>query len=130
MSYIFQIAGLGVIAALACCIIREHTESAAAALSLTAAVLIFLAALQFLSPVIEILERLQTMTGLSRATVEPMLKVTGIGLLTQICSAVCEDAGEKTLHNAVQIAGTFMALYVSAPLISTILDLLEAMLNK
>lgn len=130
MTDAFRIMGLGVIVALMCCVIRDHTSVMAVALSLAGCIGILLLSIEALRPVLGIIARLQSLSGLTTAVVAPMIKVTGIGMLTQICSAVCEDAGEKTLHNAVQIGGTFLSLYVSVPLMSAVLDLLEEMLGR
>ena len=126
----YRIAAVAVIVALMCCIIRDHAPSLAVVLSIGACVAVLLVSLQFLAPVLQVVKRLQELTGLSDSAVAPMLKIAGIGILTQVCGTVCEDAGEKTLHNAVQIGGTFLCLHAAMPLLSSVLDLLEDMLTK
>lgn len=126
----FQLAAIAIVATVMCCIVRDHASSLAIALSVTACVVILCLSLQFLTPVLDVIKRLQELTGLSGTAVGPMLKVAGIGILTQLCGTVCEDAGEKTLQNAVQTGGTFLCLYASIPLFSSVLDLLEDMLTR
>ena len=69
------------------------------------------------------------MTKLEPVVTSPVLNVVGIGFVSQIASAVCEDSGEKALGQSVEIACAILALYVSIPLISAVLDLLENMLR-
>ncbi len=126
----YRIAAMAVVTAMMCCVIRGHASSIAVVLSIGTCVVILFVSLQFLMPVLDIVRRLQELTGLTEPTVAPMLKVAGIGILTQICGTVCEDAGEKTLQNAVQTSGTFLCLYAAIPLLSSVLDLLEDMLAK
>ena len=126
----YRVAAMAVITAVMCCVIRGHAPSIAVVLSIGACVAILLLSLQFLVPVLDIVKRLQELTGLSEPAVMPMLKVAGIGILTQVCGTVCEDAGEKTLQNAVQAGGTFLCLYAVIPLLTSVLDLLEDMLAK
>ena len=130
MDIVFQISALAVIAAICCCILRTHVGGIAVALSIVSCILVLLGALQFVSPIVSVVERIQKMTGLSNAITAPLVKVIGIGILTQIACSVCDDAGEKTLHQAVEIAGMILALYVSLPLLSAVLDLLEELLSE
>ena len=123
----YRIVAVAVVGAVMCCVVRDHAPSVAVALTVAACVTILGMSLRFLSPVLEVVRRLQEMTGLSPPTVEPMLKVAGIGILTQVCGNICEDAGEKTLQSAVQAGGSFLCLYASVPLLSAVLDLLEDM---
>ena len=130
MDIVFQIAALAVIAAICCCMLRAYVGGITIGLSIVSCVLILLAALRFLSPVVEILERMKMMSGVSDVIAAPLIKAIGIGVLTQIACAICDDAGEKTLHQAVEMAGMILALYVSLPLLSSVLDLLEEILSE
>jgi len=129
MDTFFQITTIAIIAAICCCVIKTQSGSMASVLSMAACILILFLAFRFAEPIIAILRRLQGLTGLSMAAVSPMLKVVGIGILTQISSSICDDAGEKTLHHAVEISGTLMSLYAAMPLLSAVLDLIEEILR-
>lgn len=130
MNAIFQVAALAVVTAICCCALRSNIGSLSIALSITACVLILILTFRFLKPIIDILDRIQDMTGMTAAVFAPLVKVVGIGFLAQIAGAICEDAGEKTLHRAVEIAGSILSVYVSLPLLSAVLELLEELLNK
>lgn len=129
MDTVFQISGLAVIASIACCLLKPHIEGFSTVLSIAAGTLILMISFGFLKPVLNVLLRLSQIAHMDSTAVAPLMKVTGIGLLVKIAESVCEDAGDKTLCNAVQIGGTLLALYVSLPLISAVLDLLEEMLT-
>ena len=129
MDTIVQISAIAIVAAICAYLIRQHTGSLSTVLSIAACILILLLSFRFLAPVMSVAKRLQTLSGLSETATAPMLKIAGIGVLTQVAGGVCEDAGEKTLTNAVQIAGTVLSVYVSLPLMSSVLDLLEQILG-
>ena len=129
MDVIFQISALSVIAAVCCCILRPYVSGVAVALSIVAGVVILLFAFQFFKPVMEVLERMRSLSGISGTMAAPLIKVVGIGVLTQIAGAICDDAGEHTLHQTVEIAGNVLALYLSLPLIAAVLDLLEDIMH-
>ena len=129
MDTVMRISALAVAAAVSCCLIRTQNGALSLLLTLAASVAILLLAFHFLSPIMEVFGQLRTMTGLSDTATAPMLKVTGIGLLTQIAGSVCEDAQEKALSRAVEIGGTVLSLYASIPLLTAVLDLLEEILK-
>lgn len=129
MDVIFQVSALSVLAAVCCCILRPYVGSIAVSISIIAGVLILLVALRFFKPIIEMLEQLRTLSGLSGTIAAPLIKVVGIGILTQIAGSICDDAGEHTLHQTVEIAGNVLSVYVSIPLLAAVLDLLEGILH-
>lgn len=129
MSTVVQIGALAIVAAVLCVLVRTHTGALAVLLSLCASVVILLLSFQFFSPILSVLRQLRELTGLDDAATAPMLKVAGIGILTQTAASICEDSGEKTLSRSVEIGGTVLSLYASLPLISAVLDLMKETLG-
>lgn len=129
MSTVVQIGALAIVAAVLCVLVRTHTGALAVLLSLCASVVILLLSFQFFSPILSVLRQLRELTGLDEAATAPMLKVAGIGILTQTAASICEDSGEKTLSRSVEIGGTVLSLYASLPLISAVLDLMKETLG-
>ena len=129
MSTVVQIGALAIVAAVLCVLVRTHTGALAVLLSLCASVVILLLSFQCFSPILSVLRQLRELTGLDEAATAPMLKVAGIGILTQTAASICEDSGEKTLSRSVEIGGTVLSLYASLPLISAVLDLMKETLG-
>lgn len=129
MDEFLKIAGLAIIAGLLCMVVRPYTPILSGLLSLGACTLILLLAVSFMTPVLELLQLLREMTGMTRAVTAPLYKSVGIGILTQISGAICEDAGEKTLSKAVEIGGTILSIYVTLPLLSALLSILQEALG-
>lgn len=129
MDTALQLTSLAVVAAVLCLVVRQNGHPLALLLSLGACCILLLLSLRFFSPVLTVAERLRKLSGLNEAATAPVLKVTGIGLLTQLACGVCEDAEEKALAKAVEIGGGILALYAALPLVSSVLTLLEDMLG-
>lgn len=120
-------------AAVVCCVLcvlfQKKTPEIALLLSLLACALLLLTALPRLAPVVELLRRLETLTGLSGAVFAPLLKVTAIGLLSHLTGAVCRDSGQQALAQAVELSTGFVCLYLALPLFEMVLSLLETMIG-
>lgn len=129
MDAALRISSLAVVAAVLCLVVRQREKPLALLLSLAACAAVLLLGLRFFSPVLSVVERLRDLSGLNEAVTAPLLKVTGIGLLTQVAGSVCEDAEERTLAKAVEIGGSVLSVYAALPLLSAALELLEEMLG-
>ncbi len=82
-----------------------------------------------LKPVLELLQKLEKLTGVDTAILAPVVKTALIGVLTNIAAGVCADCGEGSVAKMVELCGAVMALYLSAPLISAVLELLDGLLG-
>lgn len=129
MEVVTKMTGLALTAAILCQLIRGNAPALSGVLRLCACTGILLMALALLRPVLTVLQNLRELTGMTQATTAPLYKSIGIGVLTQVCGAVCEDAEEKTLAKAVEIGGTILSLSVSVPLISALLTVLQEALG-
>ena len=59
-----------------------------------------------------------------------LLKAVGIGLIAEITSLICTDAGNAALGKAVQILATCGILWLSIPLFTSLIDLLNKILGE
>lgn len=82
-----------------------------------------------LEPVLELLRKLEKLTGVNRAILAPALKAALVGVLTNVAAGVCGDCGEGGAAKMVELCGTVMALYLSAPLAAAVLELLDELLG-
>lgn len=82
-----------------------------------------------LGPVLELLRRLEKLTGVNRAILAPAIKAALVGVLTNVAAGVCGDCGEAGVAKMVELCGTVMALYLSTPLVAAVLELLDGLLG-
>lgn len=120
-------------AAAICCVVcvlfQKKTPELALLLSVLTCALLLLTALPLLSPVVTLLQRLETLTGLSGAVFSPLLKVTAIGVLSQLTVSVCRDSNQQALAQAVELCTGFVCLYLALPLFELVLSLLQTMIG-
>lgn len=118
-----------VVCCVACVLFQKRTPELALLLSLLTCALVLVTALPLLSPVMTLLRRLESLTGLSGAVFAPLLKVAAIGLLSQLTGAVCRDSGQQALAQAVELGTGFVCLYLALPLFEMVLSLLQTMIG-
>jgi len=87
-------------------------------------------AMEYLRPVIEFINQLEQNGGLDHSMVRILLKVTGIGLIAEIAALVCSDSGNGSLGKAVKLLGSAAILWLSLPLYTMLMELLQRILGE
>ena len=82
----------------------------------------------YLGPVLELVETLQELGGLDEELTSILLKSVGIGLVTEIAGLICADSGNASLGKSLQLLGTVAILWLSVPLFTSLLELIQEMM--
>jgi stage III sporulation protein AD len=128
MSDIGKVAAIAVTAALCAVVVRKQAPEIAMVLALVAGAAILSSCVQALTEVLDFLDELSELGGLSSSVVKPVVKVAGIAVVTRIATEVCKDVQEGGLASAVETAGTVMALLTAVPLMTAVLSTLTELL--
>lgn len=100
------------------------------ALTVAVCCMVSLTALYYLKPIIAFVKTLESIGGLNRDMVTILLKATGIGIVSEISNLVCKDAGNESMGKSMQLLGTAVILYLSMPLFSELLELMQKILGE
>ena len=128
MPDMLKIAVLGVAAALCAVVVRKSAAELGLVLALAAGAVILSGALGALEAVRELMDTLADTAGLSPAVVAPVVKTTGIAILTRLAAELCRDAKESGIAAFVETAGAACALCAALPLLETVLDMVTGLL--
>lgn len=104
-------------------------QEIAALLGMAVCAMIMVAAVEYLRPVWELLDSLQALGQLDGQMITILLKAVGIGLTTEIACMVCADSGSASLAKTLQFLGTAAILWISLPLFTSLLDLIQNILE-
>jgi len=129
MEAIGKIAAIAVICVILCVLLKQSNQPAAIVLSIIACIGILLIGMRFLEPIFALAKEIRSISGLTNPMIEPLLKVVGISLVTNMAATVCADAGETALAKAAETSGTILAIYTSIPLILASLELIEKLMG-
>ena len=98
-------------------------------LGMAVCAMIAIAAVRYLEPVMDLLDRLQTLGGIDGDLVAIVLKAVGISLVTEIAGLVCTDSGNASLAKVLQILGMSVMLWISLPIFEALLTLIQEILE-
>lgn len=99
-------------------------------LSLVVCILIFVASATFLRPLMQFVKKIQQLGELDGDLVSVVLKSVGIGIISEICTLICKDAGNESLGKALQFLSTTVVLWISIPVFEKLLALLDNVLGS
>ncbi len=121
---VVKAAVLAVTGTLCALLIRRSNAELAAVLAMAVCAAAAWLTLGLLEPVLDFVGRAQKLSGLSGAVLAPVLKCVGLALTCRVAADLCRDGGQSAMAGAVELAGAVGALYVSLPLLGTLLDML------
>ena len=128
MEVFARFAAAAALATAVCLLLRRSNPELQLPIAALVCAGLLLAALQLLSPVRELLERAAALSGLHAAYFYPLAKCTLIAVLAKGAADLCRDGGQSAMAGAVELGGAAAALYVSLPLMRSLLDFLEGLL--
>lgn len=128
MNDIVKVAAAAIVAAVCAVVVRKQTPEIALLLAACAGVLILLFCSGALKSAVRLMDELAEAGGISSAVLKPVIKVTGIAVVTRLAADLCRDAKEGALASAVETAGSAIALLTVLPLVSAVLEMLTGLM--
>ncbi len=87
-------------------------------------------ALSFLKPVLSFLYRLEELGNLQSGALGILLKILGVGLVSELAAMICQDGGNSSLARGIQLLGSALILQLSLPVFETLLELTQRILGE
>ena len=83
-----------------------------------------------LEPVISMLRALQVRSSIDSEMLSILLKTVGVGLIAELVSLICTDAGNAAMGKMIQILGAALVLNLSLPLLEILVALVEGIVGN
>lgn len=91
--------------------------------------MVLTAVVTYLEPVMDFVRELEAIGTLDSSMVRTLLKTVGISLVAEIAALICADCGNSALGKAVQILAVAAVLWLSLPLLRSLLVMIQKMLG-
>lgn len=119
---IIKIIGIGLISLIIIIILKQYRPEFAVYVSILAGVFILILSISQISGVINLLKSLASKANINSEFLGIILKITGIAILTEFAVSICQDSGESSIANKIDIGGKVMIITISIPIISSLLE--------
>lgn len=130
MSLFWKATGLILLALVLGLVLGKPGKDFALLLTAAACCMTAVAAVTYLEPVLDFFRELEAVGDLQGEMLGILLKAVGIGLVSEIAGMVCSDGGNGSLSKQLQLLGSAAILYLSIPIFSSLLRLIQEILGE
>lgn len=130
MEPFWKAAALALIAGVLSLTLKNQDKEYAVLLSIAACLMVTAITVTYLKPVYAFLKELETLGDLRGDMLAILIKALGVGLASEIASMICTDAGNASLTKAIQLLGGAVILYLSVPMFSALMDLIQKIVGE
>ena len=129
MELFFQLTALVLVGVVLALVVGRHTPQMATVVTLAVCCVAAAGAMELLEPVIALIRQIRKAGALAPELVAVLMKAVGIGMISELASLICSDAGEQALGKAIQMLSNAAVLWLSVPLLRELLTLVEEVLG-
>ena len=121
---LIKIIGVGLVAAIAIIVVKQVKPELAIIIAIASSLVILLLLIEMLSSVTQIFEVLVNKTGINKDLFTSVLKMIGIGYITDFSANICVDSGNNAIADKILLAGKITILVLALPIISSLIDII------
>lgn len=126
---IIKIIGVGFTTALVAILLKTTKPELSFAVTITGVIIILLFIVDMLKGTVSIFQELTAITGIDNSLIRLLLKIVGVGYITEFSASVLQDFGNQSLADKVVLGGKLSILVLSLPIIQSLLTLVKGFLE-
>lgn len=130
MTAFFQVAAGVLIAVILGIVVGKQNKDMTILLTVAACCMVLTVAVIYLQPVMDFVRKLRDVGKLDGDILQILLKAVGIGLIAELANLICTDSGNAALGKAIQILATAVVLWLSLPLMNSLIDLVQNIMGE
>jgi stage III sporulation protein AD len=125
---IIKIIGIAFVTTFAVMVLRQTKPELAAVVSIAGGVIVLLMAVDALGQVLTGFTSIVNRTGIKSEVFGALLKIIGIGYLSDFAAGICSDAGNNSMAQKVTLAGKIIILILALPIIDNLIQIIVGIL--
>lgn len=130
MSIFWKAVGGSLVTLVLGLVLKKRNADVATVLDLVICCMLLGIAMGFLSPILDFFQQLAQASRLDNEKLEILMKATALGIISQIASMLCADAGNSALGKGIEIVAVCAILWISLPLLTALTDLIQDTLGQ
>lgn len=125
---ILQVCAIGLVAAILSLTVKQYKPEIALLISVGAAIIILFIVADYLFEAVTVLSGLSEKSGVDSSLLSSILKIIGVGYITEFSAGICEDSGNKSIGDKISFGGKIIILIVALPVLSAVIDIISELL--
>jgi len=103
-------------------LLKKDKPEFALLVTVSSGVILLLMILSSLTGAVTAFDTLVSKTGVDQNLFSGVLKIIGIGYVTEYASAICEDYGSRSTSNKIQLAGKVTIFLMALPVVNALVE--------
>ena len=126
---IFKIIGVAFVTAISAILLKSTKPELSFAVTVTGVIVILMFVVDMLQNNVNILSTIASITGIENGLIKILLKIVGVGYLTEFSAGILNDFGSNAVADKVILGGKLTILILSLPIIESVLKLMSGFLE-
>ena len=126
---IFKIIGVAFVTAISAILLKSTKPELSFAVTVTGVIVILMFVVDMLQNTVNILSTIASITGIENGLIKILLKIVGVGYLTEFSAGILTDFGSNAVADKVILGGKLTILILSLPIIESVLKLMSGFLE-
>lgn len=129
MTEIVKIIGIAFVTAIAAILLKSTKPELSFAVTVTGVIVILLFIVDGLRDSLTVFTVIAELTGVENGLLKILLKIVGVGYLTEFGAGILNDFGSSAVADKVVLGGKIIILLLSAPVLSSLLQMIKGFLQ-
>ena len=129
MTEIFRIIGVAFITAISAILLKGTKPELSFAVTVTGVIVILLFIVDSLQNTVAIFKTIAEMTGIENGLIKILIKIVGVGYLTEFGAGILNDFGSNAVADKVVLAGKITIVVLSFPVMESLLQMIRGFLQ-
>ena len=121
---IFKIIGIGLLTSIVATLVKQIRPEFYIVVILSGSVVMLLMIVNQLQTLFNYFLSIFGQTGLDYELFSSILKILGVGYLTEFASGICVDSGNASIGDKIVLAGKVLIVVLSLPIITSLLNVI------
>lgn len=126
---IFKLAGIAIIGVIVVSLLKTSKPEYAVFATIATGVIMIITMLSALQDVILSFDKIVKKSGVDDAVFSSVLKIVGIGYVTEYSASVANDAGCSSIAQKLQFGGKIAIFLMSISIVTALIDLIGGLVN-
>ncbi len=129
MQGIMQIIAIGFITAVTSILLRATKPELSFVVTVTGVIVILLYIIESLQSTLEMFMALAKITGVGNGLLKALIKIVGVGYLTEFGVGILNDFGSVSVADKVALAGKITIILLALPIVEELLEMIQGFLQ-
>lgn len=128
MQVLFKIIGIALLTTISALMLKQKKPEISILIVLAGGALTFFYIIDLIENVLGLFDYIMEITHLDSKLFALLVKIVGIGYLTEFSANMCEDAGSVSMASKIMLAGKLVIFVMSIPIIKTLLEIIVGLM--